>query len=275
MSKENGYWQPRRGIWEHFADGRMTPLRYTVHQYIISQADTRTGVWRGCAKSIASALCISERVARRALEDLTRLDYLRRFPVPGKHSCYPILIHKFYPLNGEHKGEQLDAISSLSPMDLRYAPIETGEHTGEHLSPQKRLETGDKGLKPAQKPTAPPDSRFQSFYSYAYESYKAKHGRPPIWTAKDRKGLKTLLAGAPAASLPIERLTALWDAFAASLEPFTAKQGDSLAYFCSNLDKFSNCPILAEKRTSNGKANFSDNVSATLAACFGEPKRVN
>lgn len=146
MSKDNGYFPARRGIWEHFSDGRMTPLRFTVHQFIVSQADTRTGVWVGCAKSIASALCISERIARRALESLTRLDYLRRFPVPGKHVCYPILVHKFYPTNGEHRGEQLDAVTSLSPMDLRYVPIENGEHRGEqggeHLSPQKRSDTG-------------------------------------------------------------------------------------------------------------------------------------
>jgi hypothetical protein len=147
MSKENGFLQHRRGIWEHVRDGRMTLQDVAVHQYIAAQADTRTGVWSGSAGALAGELCLSPRIARRFLERLSRGDYIRRFPCPGKHVCYPILIHKFEPTNGEHKGEQLDAINSISPIDLRYVPVEIGElegeqrgeHKGEHLSPQKRI----------------------------------------------------------------------------------------------------------------------------------------
>ena len=151
MSKENGFVPIRRGILEHIQDGRLTPLEFTAHYLITSQADTRTGKWVGSAKCIASALCITERMARRVLENLSRGDYIRRFPVPGKHVCYPILVHKFHPTNGEHKGEQLDAISSLSPMDLRYSQIDSGElegeQKGEHVTSQKRREKGEGRIK--------------------------------------------------------------------------------------------------------------------------------
>jgi hypothetical protein len=147
VSKENGFVPIRRGILEHIQDGRLTPLEFTAHYLITSQADTRTGKWIGSAKCIASALCITERLARRVLENLSRGDYIRRFPVPGKHVCYPILVHKFHPTSGEHKGEQLDAISSLSPTDLRYSQIDSGElvgeHIGEHVTSQKRSEKGE------------------------------------------------------------------------------------------------------------------------------------
>lgn len=147
MSKENGFVPIRRGILEHIQDGRLTPLEFTAHYLITSQADTRTGKWIGSAKCLASALCITERMARKVLENLSRGGYIRRFAIPGKHVCYPILVHKFHPTNGEHKGEQLDAISSLSPTDLRYSQIDSGELVGEqrceHRASQKRSEKGE------------------------------------------------------------------------------------------------------------------------------------
>ena len=70
---------------------------------------------------------------------------------------------------------------------------------------------------------------------YAHESYTAKHGSKPLWQGKDFKALQTSLRSHSPESLPLERLKILWEHFAASTEPFTAKQGDSLAYFCANL----------------------------------------
>jgi hypothetical protein len=66
--------------------------------------------------------------------------------MPGKHICYPILVHKFLITDGQHKGEQLNALASISPADLAYFPGEQegelkGEHKGQHVTPQKRLKT--------------------------------------------------------------------------------------------------------------------------------------
>lgn len=102
---------------------------------------------------------------------------------------------------------------------------------------------------------APGDTRFQPFYSYANESYRVKHdGRKPLWQGKDRNGLKNLLKSQSAEALPLERLQTLWRNFLDSTEPFTARQGDSLAYFCLNADKFSDGPLLATSPAVTGKS---------------------
>ena len=90
--------------------------------YICCEADTRSGIWKGSAKSLAGELGIHERTARDVLEKMEHGDYIRRFAVPGKHSCYPILIHKFEITQGEHNGEQLDALNSVNAKTLRYLP---------------------------------------------------------------------------------------------------------------------------------------------------------
>jgi hypothetical protein len=109
--------------------------------YICSQADTRLGVWKGSAKSLSGELGLTERTARDVLEKMEHGDYIRRFAVPGRHICYPILIHKFPITQVEHYGEHLNALESLSPTDLRYFSREqTGEHSVEHGAAQRRRE---------------------------------------------------------------------------------------------------------------------------------------
>jgi hypothetical protein len=285
MARNTGYLQSRRGIWEHVRDGRMSLQDVAVHQYIASQADTRTRIWNGSAGALAGELCISRRMARRVIERLTRGDYIRRFPIPGRHICYPILVHKFLVTDGEHGGEQLNALASISPTDLRYFPGEhrgkqKGQHEGQHVTPQKKLETVEGRMKknPAAKTAPPADSRFQSFYAFAFESFRVKHNRAPIWNGKDRKNLSAVLREHGPDALPLERLRLLWDHFTASTEPFTVKQGDSLAYFCSNLDKFADGPILAAspKGTNNGNATSrADNLRGIASSLGIVPRPAN
>lgn len=146
MSKENGFLQLRRGLWEHVRDGRMSHREALAFIYITSQADSRTGIWKGFAKSLAGELTIPERTARDLLEKMEHGDYIRRFAVPGRHVCYPILIHKFPITQGEHIGEHLNALESMSPTDLTYFCREQNvepdvEHSVEHGAAQKRSET--------------------------------------------------------------------------------------------------------------------------------------
>jgi hypothetical protein len=148
MARDTGFFQLRRGLWEHIRDGRMTITEALAFIYIGTQADTRTGIWKGSAKSLSRELGIPERTARDVLEKMEHGDYIRRFPVPGRHSCYPILVHKFLLTNGEHNGEQLNAIESTSPTNLTYFPREHGvelgvEHGVEHSAAQKRSKTRD------------------------------------------------------------------------------------------------------------------------------------
>ncbi len=148
MSKEKGFAPIRRGLWEHVRDGRMSHLEALAFVYICSQADTRTGIWKGCAKSLAGELGMKERTARDVLEKMEHGDYIRRFATPGLHSCYPILVHKFPLTQGEHNGEQLNAIDSKSAVDLTYYSREQdGEqgvkHGVERSAAQRRKKKGE------------------------------------------------------------------------------------------------------------------------------------
>jgi hypothetical protein len=63
-------------------------------------------------------------------------------PICGpRHSCYPILVHKFEITQGEQGGQQLNALESKSPLDLAYfSREEDGEHGAEHSAAQRRIE---------------------------------------------------------------------------------------------------------------------------------------
>jgi hypothetical protein len=255
MSKENGFAPIRRGLWEHIRDGRMSHLQALAFVYICSQADTRTGIWKGCAKSLAAELGLRERTARDVLEKMERGDYIRRFAVPGLHSCYPILVHKFAVTQGEHNGEQLNALTSKSPAELAYFSCEQiVEHGGEHSAGQRRIENREKRRK-ADKP--PADARFGAFLEFAKASFQTKHKHPPTWDyfAKDGSALAAFLRRA--AHVTLEDWQAHVLNFFDSTEAFTVKQGGSLAYFISRFDTFSAGPIL--EGGSNGKVtSFSD-----------------
>ena len=148
MARDTGFFQLRRGLWEHIRDGRMTITEALAFIYIGTQADTRNGIWKGSGKSLTGELGMPERTARDILEKLEHGDYIRRFAVPGRHVCYPILVHKFLITNGEHNGEQLNALESISATDLAYFSREQnveqdGEHGVVHSAAQKRSKTRD------------------------------------------------------------------------------------------------------------------------------------
>jgi hypothetical protein len=272
VSKENGFLPLRRGIWEHLRDGRMSVMECLAFIYICSQADTRSGVWKGSAKSLSGEIGIPERTARDVLEKMEHGDYIRRFAIPGRHICYPILIHKFPITQGEHNGEHLNATESTSPADLRYFSREQsveqdGEHGVEHGAAQRRSENRDKRRKPrAAEPAAPADPRFQPFVDYAYKTFQGKHGQRPNWNGRDFKTLKALLGENQ--TITAAELERRWNHYAQSTEPFTAKQGDSLAYFCAKFDSFIDGPIFTQPKgvNRNGKPTLGDNLRTTLGA---------
>jgi hypothetical protein len=262
VSKANGFLQLRRGVFEHIKDGRMSHLDGLVFIYIASQADTRTGIWNGSAGALAGEICLSSRNARRALERLSlsaKGGYIKRFPVPGSHVCYPILVNKFLVTDGEHKGEHLNARDSKSVGELTYVRSEQEcEQIGEHVTSQKILETreGRKRQKPAATPLA--DQRYQPFVNYAFKSFEAKHGQKPSWSGKDFKSLKALLKrNQPLTPAELERR---WNHYVGSTEAFTAKQGYSLAYFCAHIDAFIAGPIAGPKE----KISASDPIAASV-----------
>lgn len=278
MSKSNGFLQLRRGLWEHVRDARLSITEALAFIYICSEADTRTGIWKGSAKSLSGELGIPERTARDVLERMEHGDYVRRFAVPGRHSCYPILVHKFEITQGEHNGEQLNALESKSPAELSYfsreqSVEEDGEHGVEHGAAQRRIENREKRKKQADKP--PTDTRFGPFLEFAKASFETKHGHPPTWDCfgKDGKELAAFLRRAPHVAL------ADWQThisnFFDSTEPFTVKQGGSLSYFVRRFDTFANGAILAQKGGGNGKLNTNEAVAITMHGAAVNARRVN
>jgi hypothetical protein len=265
MSKENGFVPLRRGLWEHVRDGRMTITEALAFIYICSQADTRSGIWQGSAGALAGELGIAARTARDLLEKMEHGDYIRRFAVPGRHVCYPILVHKFPITQGEHNSEQLNALESKSSVELSYVSREQsveqhGEHGVEHGAAQRRSEKREERKKPAAKP--PADARFGPFVEFAKSSFEAKHKHPPTWDCfgKDGAALSSFLRRAVHVTLDSWQTNVL--NFFDSTEAFTLKQGGSLAYFISRFDTFSSGPIL-EKQL--GGANGSKRSATELA----------
>ncbi len=281
MSKENGFVPLRRGLWEHVRDGRMSLTEAVAFIYICSQADTRTGLWNGSAGALAGELGLPVRTARDVLERMEHGDYIRRFAVPGRHLCYPILVHKFPITQGEHNGEQLNALESKSPAELSYIPREHdgeqhGEHDGEHDAAQRRKEKGERTQEKKKEAKPPADARFGPFLEFAKSSFEAKHKHPPTWDCfgKDGSALAAFLRRAAHVTLEV------WQAhvlnYFDSTEPFTVKQGGSLAYFVSRFDTFS-APIL--EGGSNGKlVTFAEQRSRQTATAlnrvFGAAKEM-
>ena len=264
MSKENGFLQLRRGLWEHVRDGSLTHTGAIVYIYMLSQADTRTGVWKGSAQCIATALDIPRSTAKYALKGLDGR-YIKRFTVPGRHVCYPILLHKFLVTQGQHIGLMLDALNTTDartlefhkPVDDRQVVQQVVQDIVQDVGPQRRSENRNKRQEkkqnPAAKPAPPADPRFQPLVTFAHKTFEEKHKVKPSWLGKDFEQLRLLLKAN--ASLDGEELERRWRNYLDSTEPFTSKQGDSLGYFASHCDTFSNGPISQSKGKANGDAS--------------------
>jgi hypothetical protein len=199
MSKKNGFVQLRRGVWEHLRDGRMSHMDALAFIYILGQADTRSGVWNGSAGALAGELSISSRTARDVLERLSVRDYLKRFTIPGKHSCYPIAVHKFLITDGEHGGEHLNAKESTSKDDLRYFRREQrvedyGEHGVEESAAQKRIEIRNKKQTPNHSSPSAPQSGFEAFYK-SYPLKKAPARARRVWLKIEAADVPAVMAG--------------------------------------------------------------------------------
>jgi hypothetical protein len=187
VSRDNGFLQLRRGLWAHRRDGRMSVTETLAFIYICSQADTRTGVWIGSAGALHIELGIAERTARDVLEKMERGSYIRRFTSPGSHTCYPILVHKFEITQGEHDGEQLNALESKNPTELAYFSREHNgelsvEHAVEHSAAQRRKENREKRIeKKEEAPAVPSPSVFTGQHLSVTQKQDAVLGEAFPW----------------------------------------------------------------------------------------------
>jgi hypothetical protein len=265
VSKTNGFLQLRRGLWEHVRDGRLTRTKALVYIYMLTQADTRSGVWNGSAGAIAGELAIPKSTAKYVLQKLDGA-YIRRFATPGRHFCYPILLHKFLVTDGQQIGLRLDALSSTSPTALSYVKEKDLQQVVpqivQQVGPQKRIENREQRKEPEAKPTPPADSRFQLFLDFAFGSFIQKHGQKPTWGDRDFKALSAMLASNK--SLSAAELERRFRNYLDSTEQFTAKHGGSLAYFCAHADSFLSGPILERNKPNGNYPSKASSIETTL-----------
>lgn len=153
----------------------MNKTDFSVYCLMLLIADHRTGVWWGSAKALA-AYNFARSTARNSLQRLESKGYIKRFPTPGVHSNYPILLNKYAITDGQHKGQLLDAQHTTSYQSPAYVGQQKGEHlgqqVGQHPAPiqEERIKKKEK-----RKNTHPSGSlAFDDFWN----AYPRKVGKP-------------------------------------------------------------------------------------------------
>jgi hypothetical protein len=303
MGRSNGFIQLRRGIWEHVRDGRMSLMAALAFIYICSQADTRTGIWKGSAGALAGELGMQPRTARDALERLECGNYIRRFVKPGARFCYPILVHKFLITQGEHDGKVVDALSSSISsgcVDVRYISCEVhGEVHSEVHASQRRSDTRNEKINiKISAPSAPaspshllssPDlddsspegvnkplarKNMKARTSNAEPDQRFKLVFDPCYELyRDRRRQPPTWGSKEAGilkrflgeqvSITSEEIVRRYGHLLDSTDPWHAGKGGSLAHLLANFDVFVHGPIHKETPKSFDRIRRDENDAAT------------
>lgn len=272
-----GYYKRRRGILDHIDSGAVDLLETGIHDYLSLKANLLIGspcsIPVGVVFTSAPAIhvhChrVSERTIQRCLEHMEAIGWLKfsAWRTDGKRGNYPVLlcrgsVHDLsgneYRINGEKTTDW--RLPVYEPVGEVSGSVSTGVVTlsgNREVRSEEATREKKSKAKPAAKTTQPADPRFQLFVDFAYRSYEAKHAQKPNWNEKHFNGLKALLKRNQ--TLTLAELERRWQHYSGSTEPFTANQGDSLAYFCSNFDRFIDGPQVHAKGNSNGKLSGTD-----------------
>jgi hypothetical protein len=265
-----------RDLQDHLIAGKISFFDLGIYTAIHWQADFKTGVWWGSAPKLHAIgpTGFSLRSVQRSIEKLTRIGFLKPFHKHGQRGNYPVLINKYLPLSGARRNFRLNAVESTDWRSPKYEPCAVDDALRDTLhdtdgapiqySASSKQESGTK-KNPAAKTTPPPDPRFQPFAHFAYKTFEVKHGVKPCWLGKDFEQLRVLLKSN--SSLKADELERRWRNYLDSTEPFTSKQGDSLAYFACHCDSFARGPIHGTIGESNATANRNNRA---VPAQFGK-----
>jgi hypothetical protein len=99
------------------------------------------------------------------------------------------------------------------------------------------------------------DPRHQSFVKFACESFLAKHGQRPTWSAKEFKNLSELLKRAETVSL--QEIERRFTNYLASTDSFIVRNGYSLSIFSMRFDALGHGPIFQQGGLGNGNGKLS------------------
>ena len=107
----DGFTPIRNGLLEHLRDGRLTLLEFAVYILLHMRADWSTGIYRGCALTLAyqAGHPGAKEQIKHTLSRLKKKRYINYPPGVGKRGGYDVLIHKFEPRDGARSGTRLDA----------------------------------------------------------------------------------------------------------------------------------------------------------------------
>jgi hypothetical protein len=238
-----GYLQLRRGLFEHVTDGRMSLTECSLYVAIMAHAKPDTGIWKGSAGLLASLYGLSPRTARDVLEKLELKHYIKRFPVPGSHSSYPILVNKYECSDGAVKGMRLNTEKTTDYTVPVYESCEDdGKRGVKHSAGTKRMENREQKAtpkKPACASRSEPTSVEGKNRAYSDEAKRLFIGhfnQPPSWRCQDYIQLGKLRKILP--DLSLAEFSRRFTNFLASSVPFYRAQAGSLRFFCSKFDRF-------------------------------------
>ena len=245
-----GYLQLRRGLFEHVTEGRMSLTECCLYIAIMANAEPNTGIWKGSAGLLASLYGLSPRTARDVLERLESKRYIKRFPVPGSHSNYPILVNKYQCSDGAMKGMRLNTEKTT---DYRAPVYESCEEDGKrgvkqgvkHGAGIKRTENREQRIEqaPPKKPASAwksgstsAEAKNRPYSEEAQRLFIGHFNQPPSWRHQDYIQLGKLRKVLP--DLTLAEFSRRYKNFLGSSEPFYRKQAGSLGFFCSRFDQF-------------------------------------
>jgi hypothetical protein len=130
----------RNGILEHLRDGRICPFDLGVYVLLHLRADWSTGIYHGCAASIAYQFgnpTLREHI-KKTLRRLRAKGYINYRKGDGERGGYPILLNKRDVTSGELQGTRLDAWKNGELAVPEYTP-QNGNGTAkpESLGPKE------------------------------------------------------------------------------------------------------------------------------------------
>jgi hypothetical protein len=156
----------RNGIREHIKAGKLSPFDFGIFVFLQLGADWSTGIYVGCAKTIAYQFGDHTLKAdvQKSLRRLRDKEYINYRNGDGKRKGYPILIHKYEPTVGEQSGTRLNAWKHGSKVLPEYEPQNGQGTVGE--APERSRNGGGTVGHPAKcletRELAPPEHESQN-----------------------------------------------------------------------------------------------------------------
>lgn len=145
-----GFVKLRRGILEHYRDGKVSAYEFHIYILLILEASYETGVWHGSAEKLSIVYRIPSRTCRDVLAKLHQKGYIRRFHSPGKHGNYPVLINKYECRDGAGNEIHLNASKSNDWRHPNYDLVMAVPGECRDGATVQEVRTKNEELKPAQ-----------------------------------------------------------------------------------------------------------------------------